>query len=92
MKTLNRDLDKALALQLRHRFRSENRVASNERSNSNSNQDEQTRNTSSRTTSTDTAGSNRTNYSGVNREMKQSRSERVDEELQKMKDQLNRRK
>jgi hypothetical protein len=90
MKTLNRDLDKAVALQLRHRFRSENKVTSNERSNANNNQDQRARTTSTTTTSTSTTGSARMKYSGVNGEVKQSRSERVDEELQKLKDQLRR--
>jgi hypothetical protein len=85
MKTLNRDLDKAVALQLRHRFRSENKVTSNERSNSNNNQDQR-----ARTTSTGTTSGARIKYSDVNGEVKQSRSERVDEELQKLKDQLRR--
>lgn len=85
MKTLNRDLDKAVALQLRHRFRSENKVTSNERSNTNNNQDQR-----ARTTSTGTTGGARIKYSDVNGEVKQSRSERVDEELQKLKDQLRR--
>lgn len=88
MKTLNRDLDKAVALQLRHRFRSENKVTSNERSNANNNQDQRARTTS--TTTTSTYNSARMKYSGVNGEVKQSRSERVDEELQKLKDQLRR--
>lgn len=91
MKTLNRDLDKAVALQLRHRFRSESRTTSNERSNTNNNQGQQARTTSSTTTtSTGTTGSARTKYGGVNAEVKQSRSERVDEELQKLKEQLRR--
>lgn len=93
MKTLNRDLDKAVALQLRHRFRSENKVTSNERSNANNNQDQRARTTSTTTTSTTTTStynSARMKYSGVNGEVKQSRSERVDEELQKLKDQLRR--
>lgn len=89
MKTLNRDLDKAVALQLRYRFRSENKVTSNERSNTN-NQDQRARTTSTTTTSTGTTGSARIKYSSVNGEVKQSRSERVDEELQKLKDQLRR--
>ena len=88
LKTLNRDLDKAVALQLRHRFRSENKVTSNERSNANNNQDQRARTTS--TTTTSTYNSARMKYSGVNGEVKQSRSERVDEELQKLKDQLRR--